>query len=199
MAQVYKFRVELKELEKYIWREIEITSVSSVAKLGYAILAAFGAAASHLFFIEYNGVHYEFMFEEFDDFDRKAVNPSTLKLSKLFLSINDYLAMCYDYGAGWEFNIKLIEISEMKKGSGTHYPYITNGEGKGIIENTNPSILLEYIEQINKTGELPTYYNFDVDKEMTWDYRNLDLKNFNGLYKFYISQIEDAFEGEYYE
>ena len=55
MAQVYKFRVQLKELEKYIWRDIEISSLSSVAKLGYAILAAFEANASHLFCIVYSG------------------------------------------------------------------------------------------------------------------------------------------------
>lgn len=30
MADVYKFKVKLRELENYIWRDIEITSVSSV-------------------------------------------------------------------------------------------------------------------------------------------------------------------------
>lgn len=34
MAEVYKFKVGLSELENYIWRDIEITSLSSVAKLG---------------------------------------------------------------------------------------------------------------------------------------------------------------------
>ena len=37
MAEVYTFRVRLCELKNVIWRDIEITSVSSVAKLGYAI------------------------------------------------------------------------------------------------------------------------------------------------------------------
>ena len=41
MADVYKFKVKLREMEEYIWRDIEITSVSTVSKLGYAILAAF--------------------------------------------------------------------------------------------------------------------------------------------------------------
>lgn len=55
MADVYKFKVSLKELETIIWRDIEITSVSSVAKLGYSILAAFESTASHLFNIRCNG------------------------------------------------------------------------------------------------------------------------------------------------
>ena len=45
MAEVYKFKVKLRELEEYIWRDIEITSVSTVAKLVYTILAAFDNAS----------------------------------------------------------------------------------------------------------------------------------------------------------
>ena len=41
MANIYKFKVNLEEVESE--REIEITSTSTLAKLGYAILAAFGA------------------------------------------------------------------------------------------------------------------------------------------------------------
>lgn len=39
MADIYKFKVRLCELENAMWREIELTSVSSVAKLGYVVLA----------------------------------------------------------------------------------------------------------------------------------------------------------------
>lgn len=53
MADVYKFKVKLKSLEDIIWREIEITSVSSVAKLSYSVLAAFESTASHLFCIRF--------------------------------------------------------------------------------------------------------------------------------------------------
>ena len=48
MADVYKFKEKLKELETIIWRDIEIMSVSSVAKLGYSILVAFESTAGHL-------------------------------------------------------------------------------------------------------------------------------------------------------
>lgn len=67
MAEVYTFRVRLCELKNVIWRDIEITSVSSVAKLGYAVLAAFDGTASHLFNIRFKGRRYEIMFDE-DDF-----------------------------------------------------------------------------------------------------------------------------------
>lgn len=194
MAEVYKFKVRLSELEDYIWRDIEITSLSSVAKLGYAILAAFSGTASHLFCIHANEKRYEFVYEYADLSDDEIFNPVIAKLASLKLNIGDSLMMEYDYGAGWKFDVELVSISEMKKGTGTHYPYITDGKGNGIIEDTSPGTLLEYIEQTEKEGTLPTYYDMDLDREAEWDYRKCDLEYLNALYKFKISMIKDAYE-----
>ena len=38
---VYEFEIKLCNLEDKYWRRIEITSVSTVAKLAYAIMASF--------------------------------------------------------------------------------------------------------------------------------------------------------------
>ncbi len=133
MADVYKFKVAIKEVPDKIWRDIEISSLSSVAKLGYTILASFEAAASHLFNIKFNGKRYEIVIE--DDFEfEPVIDPIKTKLSALKLSIGDLLEMEYDYGASWKFTIKLVAITEMKKGSGNHYPYVTAGQGRGIID-----------------------------------------------------------------
>jgi len=107
MAEVYKFKVRLCELENIIWREIEITSVSSVAKLGYAVLAAFESTASHLFNIKCNGKRYEIVFEEDDFDDEPAVDPIKTKLSALKLGVGDTLTMEYDYGAGAKCLVRL--------------------------------------------------------------------------------------------
>lgn len=123
MADIYKFKVRLKELGTIIWRDIEITSVSSVAKLGYAILAAFESIASHLFNIRCNGKHYEIVFEDDDFEDEPAIDPIKTKLSSLKLTEGDVLTMEYDYGAGWEFSIEVLSIEEMKRGRETQYPY----------------------------------------------------------------------------
>ena len=55
--------------------------------------------------------------------------------------------MEYDYGAGWEFEIELLSITEMKRGAGTHYTYVADGKGKGIIEDTSPYELAEIVEK----------------------------------------------------
>jgi hypothetical protein len=106
MADVYKFKVKLSELENAIWRDIEITSVSSIAKLGYVILAAFESTASHLFNIRFDGKRYEIIFAEDDFGDEPVIDPIRTKLSALKLNVGDKLSMEYDYGSGWEFEIE---------------------------------------------------------------------------------------------
>ncbi len=193
MADVYKFKVTIKEVPDKIWRDIEISSLSSVAKLGYTILATFEAAASHLFNIKFNGKRYEIVIE--DDFEfEPVIDPIKTKLSALKLAVGDVLEMEYDYGAGWEFTIKLVTITEMKKGSGNHYPYVTAGQGKGIIENIPPFELAGIIEETDKTGILPQVCDNFLDEEIEWDYRKFDLEYCNVFLKGEIEQIQYAYE-----
>lgn len=193
MADVYKFKVVIKEVPDKIWRDIEITSVSSVAKLGYAVLAAFGSTASHLFNIRFNSNRYEVVFDE--DFGLEPViDPIKTKLSALKLSVGDVLAMEYDYGAGWEFVIELVSVTEMKRGTGTHYPYVTEGAGKGIIENTSPYELADIIKETDKTGKLPKVYDYICDKEIEWDYKDFDLEYCNVFFKDEVYKTQCAYE-----
>lgn len=200
MADVYKFRVKLRELKKYLWRDIEVSSLSTVAKLGYAVLASFQAQGSHLFGITYNWFRYEFdcdedMYDCLDDDIEDVIPPDTVKLSSLKLKIGDKMEMEYDYGAGWIFDIELISISPMVKGTGTHYPYITDGAGWGIIEDTGPGELLDYIKQIDETGVLPKFQYRSVPFcVIGWDYRNFDINYLNTLLKSDVKLFQEAYE-----
>lgn len=193
MADIYKFKIKLEHLEDLLWRDIEATSVSSVAKLAYAVLAAFEATASHLFNLRYKGKLYEIQFDDWND-DKPATDPVATKLSSLGLAVDDLITMEYDYGAGWVFSIQLISISAMRPGTGTHYPYVTDGQGKGIIEDTSPFELIELIEEIDTTGKLPKIYDYARDRETQWDYRDFDLKYTNMFFKDHLARIRDAYE-----
>lgn len=194
MADIYKFKVRLCELESIMWRVIEITSVSSVAKLGYAVLAAFESTASHLFNIKFKGKRYEIIFED-DDFNQvPAIDPTTTKLSALKLNAGDKLSMEYDYGAGWEFEIELLSVSEMKRGAGTHYPYVTDGKGKGIIEDTSPYEIAEIVEKTDHDGTLPRIIDMYSGKENEWDYKKFDLEYCNVFFKDNVWRIRCAYE-----
>ncbi|KMO85211.1 hypothetical protein AB840_14855 [Megasphaera cerevisiae DSM 20462] len=194
MADIYKFKVRLCELQDSIWRDIEITSVSSVAKLGYAILAAFESTASHLFNIRCNGKRYEIMFEEDGFDDEPVIDPIRTKISALKLCVGDTLSMKYDYGASWEFQIELLSVTEMKRGAGTHYPYVTDGKGKGIIEDSSPYELAEMVEKTDKNGTLPQIMDMYSGKEVSWDYRKFDLEYCNVFFKDNIWKIQTAYE-----
>lgn len=203
MADVYKFRVKLQELDKYLWRDIEVSSLSTMAKLGYAILASFQAQGSHLFGITYDCFRYEFdyegdVFDSVDDDIEDVIPPNIAKVSSLKLKIGDKMEMEYDYGAGWTFDIELISIEPMVKGTGTHYPYITDGAGWGIIEDTCPGELMDYIKQIDKTGVLPKFEPYSMPFcTAEWDYRRFDIETINALLKGEIQQLQDAYEESY--
>lgn len=197
MAEVYKLKVKIRGLENHIWREIEISSEASVAKLGYSILAAFGAKANHLFHINTATMKYELIIDDSYDVRRTDIAPINTKLSALKLKTQDMLVMEYDYGSGWNFDIEVISESPMKQGMGTHYPYILNGAGAGIIEDESPDILKQFIDQIDSTGILPKYYDSERDKKVEWDYRKFDLKYCNMFYKDKIAEIQEAYESSY--
>lgn len=200
MADVYKFRVKLQELEKYLWRDIEVSSLSTLAKLAYSILASYQAQGSHLFGITYNNFKYEFdydndMFDSLDDDIEDVISPNITKISSLKLKVGDRMEMEYDYGAGWTFDIELVSISPMEKGRGTHYPYITDGAGWGIIEDTCPGDLIDYIKQIDETGVLPKFEPHSMPFcTAAWDYRRFDTETINALLKGEVQQLQDAYE-----
>ena len=193
MADVYKFRVNLCDFEDIIWRDIEITSISSVAKLGYSVLASFESLANHLFNIRYNDDLYEIVFEDAFE-DEAVIDPIETKLSDLKLSVGDILMMVYDYGAGWEFEIELLSITLMKKGAHAHYPYIVDGKGRGIIEDTSPCELSEIVENTDKNEIIPEIWDVYLMEMIKWDYRLFDLEYSNKIFKKDVRRIQHAYE-----
>lgn len=158
MADVYKFKVKLREFEEHLWREFEISSSSTVAKLGYAVLAMFEAQGSHLFCIKFDNERYENVFDDiYEGFGIEVIDPTSVKLSSLKLNTGDLLSVEYDYGAGWTFDIEFISSEPMKKGMGTHYPYVVAGKGWGIIEDSCPEELLYQIKENEIRG-----YNLEI-------------------------------------
>lgn len=122
------------------------------------------------------------------------IDPIKTKLEALNLTVGDALIMEYDYGAGWEFSIELISATEMKRGAGTHYPYVTDGKGKGILEDTSPYELLEAIKHTDQTGEVPRSVEIFSGKEKEWNYRDFDLEYCNVFFKDNILKMQYAYE-----
>ena len=99
-------------------------------------MASFELSGSHLFSVRYINSYFEF-------YNDNAIQPCDFKLKNLNLSVGDKLKMVYDFGADLNFEIKLTAIKEMKKGMGTHYPYVLSGAGAVIPEDLSVPELVE--------------------------------------------------------
>lgn len=143
---VYEFEIKLCNLEDKYWRRIEITSVSTVAKLAYAIMASFELSGSHSFCVENKNVVFEFYNKD----NENSLKPSDYELNNLELSVGSKLKMIYDFGADLNFEIKLAAIKEFKRGTGTHYPYALSGAGTKIPEDMFIPELIEELDSLYK-------------------------------------------------
>lgn len=189
-VQVYTFKVTYKHCEGKIWRIFDVSSNSDLALLGYMILASFDTMAYHLFSIECNNTIYETAIENYGEYPLLQET----KLSELGLKIGQHLEMVYDFGCEQEFDIELIKISDMRKGTGRAYPKVIDGAGRGIIDDMHVFDLMKIIERTDKNGKSDFEVAVDCNRNMIWDYRNYNIKYDNYMLKGYIEVIRKGYE-----
>lgn len=190
MARVYTFKIIYMGCENKIWRDIKISSKSTLAVLGYAVLSSFSTCAYHLFYMEYKGTNYELNDEEFQT---KPKLMAETKLGNLKLEIGDKINMIYDFGEEQEFEITLLSDEEMSRGSGRAYPKVSDGAGRGIIDDMSAEDLLGLIKKIDKTGKSDFIYAHKGE-HLPWDYHNYQIDIDNCLLKGEIAKIKSAYE-----
>ncbi|WP_415946662.1 IS1096 element passenger TnpR family protein [Ruminococcus bromii] len=184
------FKIVYIGCENKIWRDIQISSNLTMAVLGYAVLSSFSTCAYHLFMMTYKGTDYELDDEEFQT---KPKLMSETKLGKLKLEIGDKIHMIYDFGEEQEFEITLLSDEEMPKGSGRSYPKVSDGAGRGIIDDMSAEELLKLIKKIDKTGKSDFTYAHRGE-DLPWDYHDYQIDIDNVLLKGEIARIKYAYE-----
>ena len=192
-AKVYKFKISYDKFENKIWREIEVSCNYPLSKLAYLVLVAFDTLANHMFFIECDGRHYEIDFDN-DYIGIKTIDPTTVTLKQMNLKPGSAMTMIYNFGCEQKFKIVLESIIDMKKGTGSRYPRIVAGQGKGIIDNMFSSDFKNLIEKIDRTGKSTYKYLSPKGKKELWDYRDFDLDEVNRTLKSNIESIQYGFE-----
>lgn len=194
-AQLYKFRIEYEGFEKTVWRSVQVSSNYPLSKVGYLILAVFDTMANHMFYIEHEGTHYEIAPPEDDIEELNAyVNPAKIKLSKMNLSVGSRMTMVYDYGCDQTFHITFTEITDMASGTSAMYPKVTEGAGKGILDDVPADEFGEILKSIDKTGRSTHMYYSPYSTEELWDYRDLDIELMNKSLKSDIAAIQCSYE-----
>lgn len=195
MAKVLTFKVGIEGLEDKIWRKIEITDRRTVADLAYTILATFDSLAYHLYNIIYDNKIYDCWVCIEDDYsDIPKVNATITKLKDLELKENDTMEMEYDYGSTTNFKITYLGCTDLERGNGSHYPYVVDGEGRGMLDDICDFELKEIVEDTDKKGYSEHYFTPGYERTIKYDYRNFNIKNNNALLKGLVLEIKNGYE-----
>ena len=195
MANVLTFKVGIEGLEDKIWRKIEITDRRTVADLAYTILATFDSLAYHLYNIIYDNKIYDCWVCIEDDYsDIPKVNATITKLKDLELKENDTMEMEYDYGSTTNFKITYLGCTDLERGNGSHYPYVVDGEGRGMLDDICDFELKEIVEDTDKKGYSEHYFTPGYERTIKYDYRNFNIKNNNALLKGLVLEIKNGYE-----
>lgn len=195
MAKVLTFKVGIEGLEDKIWRKIEITDRRTVADLAYTILATFDSLAYHLYNITYDNKIYDCWVCIEDDYsDIPKVNATITKLSDIGLKENDTMEMEYDYGSTTNFKITYLGCTNLERGNGSHYPYVVDGEGRGMLDDICDFELKEIVEDTDKKGYSEHYFTPGYERTIKYDYRNFNIKNNNALLKGLVLEIKNGYE-----
>ena len=130
-----------------------------------------------------------------EEYIEGAEDATQVKLRQLGLSVGEQFEMDYDYGCTQVFKIRLDAVRDMENGRGTHYPYITDGRGRGILDDVHAEEFGEIIKKIDADG-VSDYHVERYGIDMIWDYRMFDLDAENCLLKVGIARIREAYEYE---
>jgi hypothetical protein len=125
----------------------------------------------------------------------KLVDADTAKLSKTDFSKDSKMVMEYDYGSTTTFIITYISSKDLERGHGTHYPYIVDGQGRGIIDDLSTYELIDIVNDIDKKGKSVQDFTPGYERPIKYDYRDFNLKGANILLKGLVEEIKAGYEG----
>ena len=195
MNKVLKFKVGIEGLEEKIWREIEITDRMTVADLAYTILASFDSLAYHLYSIKYKNKTYDcWICIEDDHSDIPPINAVITRLDSIGLKENDTMEMEYDTGSTTTFKIKYLGSEDLERKNEFHYPYITDGTGKGMLDDMCDFELKEIVDDIDKKGYSDYYFTPGYERTTKYDYRKYNIRTDNKNLKGLILLIKNGYE-----
>jgi len=149
---IYQFYAELEGYTPKIWRRFQVAGNITVARLGYIVMTLYEMQANHLLAIEHEWtcdmitriekiIHrYAIPDEDGGREDDEAADATEYKLTQLGLkdtrfSKTERLTVLYDFGDGWEVNLKLEKVLNDPELPGKELPRVMEGKGFGIIED----------------------------------------------------------------
>jgi hypothetical protein len=122
-SDIFEFKITLKRIKPNIWRRFAVTEEYTLADLHDVIQVVMGWGDSHLHQFIINGKYY-IPYE--DELDLDGENESAFRLNQLFEGPGAKFEYEYDFGDGWEHELKLMKIYPAKPK--TIYPVCLDGK-----------------------------------------------------------------------
>ena len=122
-----------------LYRDIEVSSASTLADLAEAIVAAFGFDMDHAygFYSKLTGKLFDSprRFELFADMEGSGSRSvKGTRVSTAFQNVGSAMTFLYDYGDEWRFRVEAIQTGLPQPGA--NYPRIVGESGKAPLQYT---------------------------------------------------------------
>jgi Plasmid pRiA4b ORF-3-like protein len=113
---IYQIKVTLKGSKPPIWRRMQVTSETTLAQLHRILQRVMGWEGYHLYRFVVGGMEYgdPRMLEEMEGEDARRVTLATLVRGE-----QDTFLYEYDFGDGWDHELRIERCSPSKQGSAT--------------------------------------------------------------------------------
>ena len=113
LGQVYQLKITLKGIRPPIWRRILVPSTMTLPRLHQAIQISMGWTDSHLHQFIVGRTRFGMPDPDYNDGTR---NEKSVRIQQLMTQEKDTVTYEYDFGDGWEHEIKLEKILPVEKG-----------------------------------------------------------------------------------
>lgn len=137
----YELRVQLRDIEPPVWRELRVSGDTTLAKLHAVLQVALGWENCHLYMFQAGGAHYSEPNEEWP-----VIDSATVTLEGIVAKAGPSFTYEYDMGDRW---IHEITVSGPVEGAGDESPRCTGGARACPPEDAGgPSRYQEILEAI---------------------------------------------------
>ncbi len=148
-AEIFQFRIEIKEITPPIWRTILVPSNSSIHDFHLMIQAAFGWYNYHLY--EFTIGKRKFVApEQWDETPGDAEDSHSVSIGELNLREGQAFGYTYDFGDMWEHKITVQKILPPDKNR--TYPCCIRGKRSAPPEDCGGAY--GYYETLRKASDL---------------------------------------------
>ncbi len=145
--KVYQLHISLKDISPAIWRRFVVTDIVTFANLHKIIQIVMGWEDEHLHEFTVGGRKIGEPHEEL--FDLEVENEKKIRLSEQELSEKQKFGYLYDFGDGWEHEIKVERILPIE--AGVKYPKCLAGERACPPEDCGSTSGYEHLLELSKT------------------------------------------------